>query len=222
VCSRANESDLSISTIRQRRRPEQKYYAARPNRCTLIARCQHAMASECSFGSKSTMLSRGCINELARLRQILFLWPTLSRRRPQMSSTSASVEAVAAIVFGLLQLAIGIISLWQQRQLHRVYRKRYMSLNRMSVLTKWNKAAMDEDIQSDRAGVAMFHKPEVAGGYRRYAMGFGSGGCTDIAEVMARLTKLKRLTLDILKNGTRRSTRRAKMSCIATKNRTCQ
>jgi hypothetical protein len=39
-----------------------------------------------------------------------------------MSSGSLSPDTVAAIVLGLLQLGIGLVSLWQQRQLRRAYR----------------------------------------------------------------------------------------------------
>jgi len=40
-----------------------------------------------------------------------------------MGCVGLSVEAVAAILFGLLQLGIGVASLWQQRQLRQAYRK---------------------------------------------------------------------------------------------------
>ena len=33
-----------------------------------------------------------------------------------------TVEAAAAIVFGVLQLCVGLIALWQQYQLRRIYR----------------------------------------------------------------------------------------------------
>jgi hypothetical protein len=76
-----------------------------------------------------------------------------------MNSTSASVEAVSAIVFGLLQLAIGIISLRQQLQLRRAYRKCCINLKHMPVLTNWKtKGVMDEDIRSESPGVAMIHE----------------------------------------------------------------
>jgi hypothetical protein len=41
-----------------------------------------------------------------------------------MRTTDFSADAVAAIVLGLLQLSIGLVSLWQQRQLRQAYRKR--------------------------------------------------------------------------------------------------
>lgn len=34
-----------------------------------------------------------------------------------------SVEAVAAIVFGALQLCLGLFALWQQHRLRQLYRK---------------------------------------------------------------------------------------------------
>jgi hypothetical protein len=40
-----------------------------------------------------------------------------------MSFDSQSSESIAAIVFGLLQLAVGLVSLWQQRQLRQAYRE---------------------------------------------------------------------------------------------------
>jgi hypothetical protein len=39
-----------------------------------------------------------------------------------MRSGDLSAEAVAAILFGVLQFGVGIISLWQQRQLRQAYR----------------------------------------------------------------------------------------------------
>ena len=40
-----------------------------------------------------------------------------------MSFDSQSTESIAAIVFGLLQLAVALVSLWQQRQLRLAYRE---------------------------------------------------------------------------------------------------
>ena len=40
-----------------------------------------------------------------------------------MSLNNQSADTIAAIVFGLLQLAVGLLSLWQQRQLRQAYRQ---------------------------------------------------------------------------------------------------
>ncbi|KAH7395259.1 hypothetical protein DE146DRAFT_721646 [Phaeosphaeria sp. MPI-PUGE-AT-0046c] len=40
-----------------------------------------------------------------------------------MQTTGLSTDAIAAIVLGVLQLGIGLLSLWQQRQLRRAYRE---------------------------------------------------------------------------------------------------
>jgi hypothetical protein len=40
-----------------------------------------------------------------------------------MPLDSQSTDSIAAIVFGLLQLAVGLVSLWQQRQLRLAYRQ---------------------------------------------------------------------------------------------------
>jgi hypothetical protein len=40
-----------------------------------------------------------------------------------MHTVGLSADTIAAIIFGILQLGIGIVSLWQQRQLRRAYRK---------------------------------------------------------------------------------------------------
>ncbi|KAF2829124.1 hypothetical protein CC86DRAFT_368200 [Ophiobolus disseminans] len=40
-----------------------------------------------------------------------------------MGSVDWPIEAIAAIIFGLFQLGIGVASLWQQRQLRRAYRE---------------------------------------------------------------------------------------------------
>jgi hypothetical protein len=40
-----------------------------------------------------------------------------------MSFDAQSTEFIAAIVFGLLQLAVALVSLWQQRQLRLTYRE---------------------------------------------------------------------------------------------------
>jgi hypothetical protein len=34
-----------------------------------------------------------------------------------------SPEAVASIIFGILQLSIGVVALWQQRQLRQMHRE---------------------------------------------------------------------------------------------------
>jgi len=47
-----------------------------------------------------------------------------------MSFESQSTESIAAIVFGLLQLAVGLVSLWQQRRLRQAYREYYDELVR--------------------------------------------------------------------------------------------
>jgi hypothetical protein len=47
-----------------------------------------------------------------------------------MRSGDLSAEAVAAILFGLLQLGIGFVSLWQQRQLRQAYRTFPVAVNR--------------------------------------------------------------------------------------------
>jgi hypothetical protein len=39
-----------------------------------------------------------------------------------MSSVGLTSDTVAAIVIGILQLGIGLVSLWQQRQLRQAYR----------------------------------------------------------------------------------------------------
>jgi hypothetical protein len=39
-----------------------------------------------------------------------------------MHTGSVPSDTVAAIVLGILQLGIGLVSLWQQRQLRRAYR----------------------------------------------------------------------------------------------------
>jgi len=47
-----------------------------------------------------------------------------------MSLNNQSADTIAAIVFGLLQLAVGLVSLWQQRRLRQAYREYYDKLVR--------------------------------------------------------------------------------------------
>jgi ABC-type Fe3+ transport system permease subunit len=41
-----------------------------------------------------------------------------------MRTTVFSADTIAAIILGLLQLGIGLLSLWQQRRLRQAYRRR--------------------------------------------------------------------------------------------------
>jgi hypothetical protein len=80
--------------------------------------CSDAPIADCNFGTHSVLTIR-----------------TLFAYRPAvevdaMRSGDLSAEAVAAILFGLLQLAVGIISLWQQRQLRQAYRTYQLAVNR--------------------------------------------------------------------------------------------
>jgi hypothetical protein len=43
-----------------------------------------------------------------------------------MAVSSLRTETTVAIILGLLQILVGLISLWQQRQLQRAYRERCM------------------------------------------------------------------------------------------------
>ncbi|KAF1936342.1 hypothetical protein EJ02DRAFT_459629 [Clathrospora elynae] len=67
-----------------------------------------------------------------------------------MGSISTSAEAIAAIIFGLLQLVIGIVSLWQQRQLRRAYREYCLIWKPLWLLTSLKgKETIEGDIQFD-------------------------------------------------------------------------
>lgn len=46
-----------------------------------------------------------------------------------MKASELSGDTVAAIVPGILQLGIGLISLWQQRQLRQAYREYVLRSN---------------------------------------------------------------------------------------------
>ena len=45
----------------------------------------------------------------------IIIFPRFIMARPQLSA-----EVIAAIIFGLLQLSVGLISIWQQRLQHRI------------------------------------------------------------------------------------------------------
>jgi uncharacterized protein HemX len=52
-----------------------------------------------------------------------------------MSSVGLASDTVAAIVLGILQLGIGLVSLWQQRQLRQAYRAYVQRLGNGDTLT---------------------------------------------------------------------------------------
>lgn len=49
--------------------------------------------------------------------------PVPSLNLAHMDTASISLEAIASIVFGILQLTIGLVALWQQRQLRQLHRQ---------------------------------------------------------------------------------------------------
>lgn len=46
-----------------------------------------------------------------------------------MRTADVSTETVVAIVLGILQLGVGLLSLWQQRQLCRAYRENFATMS---------------------------------------------------------------------------------------------
>lgn len=46
-----------------------------------------------------------------------------------MRTADVSTETVVAIVLGILQLGVGLLSLWQQRQLRRAYRENFATMS---------------------------------------------------------------------------------------------
>jgi hypothetical protein len=71
-----------------------------------------------------------------------------------MSSGSLSPDTVTAIVLGLLQLGIGLVSLWQQRQLRRAYRTcPHDTGTGLSANLSQRREEKDEDTQFERAMV---------------------------------------------------------------------
>jgi hypothetical protein len=82
----------------------------------MVEVCSSAHTTICNFGTHSVPKTKSGNDILA-----LFAYrPTAEV--DTMSSRDLSAEAIAAILFGLLQLGIGFVSLWQQRQLRHAYR----------------------------------------------------------------------------------------------------
>jgi hypothetical protein len=80
-----------------------------------------------------------------------------------MGSSYLPAEVIAAIVFGLLQLAIGLLSLWQQHQLRQAYRKHSRDYEITSELTMLKSKGMcDDGTQSDDITEVLVGDPECA------------------------------------------------------------
>jgi len=60
-----------------------------------------------------------------------------------MCFDSQSAESIAAIVFGLLQLAVGLMSLWQQRQLRQAHRQCHDGLAQVSYADNMSEHGID-------------------------------------------------------------------------------
>jgi uncharacterized protein HemX len=72
-----------------------------------------------------------------------------------MRSGSVPADTIAAIVLGILQLGIGLVSLWQQRQLRRAYRTRAQGLEKQtSAYSKQRREEREEDVRSERLEMA--------------------------------------------------------------------
>jgi uncharacterized protein HemX len=66
-----------------------------------------------------------------------------------MHTNSLSTDTVAAIVLGILQLGIGLVSLWQQRQLRRAYRKCALSRWVENIDREQKRGQLEEEILFD-------------------------------------------------------------------------
>jgi len=69
-----------------------------------------------------------------------------------MASVDLPAEAVAAILFGLLQFGIGLISLWQQRELRRAYRKCRQDSKRVWMLIACRRKERRKEIHDLKTG----------------------------------------------------------------------
>jgi hypothetical protein len=80
-----------------------------------------------------------------------------------MSPSTLPAEVIAAIVFGLLQLAIGLLSLWQQHQLRQAYRKHSCDFEIVWELTMLKSKGMCGDgTQSDGIAKALARDSKCA------------------------------------------------------------
>jgi len=67
-----------------------------------------------------------------------------------MATSRLSAEVVTATVLGILQLCIGLVSLWQQRQFHRASGQYVASLEMITLVNKpQNREGIRDDIRSE-------------------------------------------------------------------------